>query len=105
MFNILQNAVQRYSFYFTPQNIFTTFAEIKCLVPRVRHIGDRIIGMIMKKHLRHLGICAICLGVALLAIGYCANLSFHNYTNLLSLILIIGGSVFHFYHIKKESRY
>ncbi len=59
----------------------------------------------MKRYADFIGIAAICLGIAVMAICYFAGFSSHNWTGFLALIFIIGGACYHFRRIKRASRY
>ena len=59
----------------------------------------------MKKYIGHAGIFSVCLGVVVLAVSFMTKLTGHNWISFLALVLIIGGSVFHFRQIKRKSKY
>lgn len=59
----------------------------------------------MKRYADFIGLAAICLGIAVMAICYFTGLSSHNWIGFLALIFIIGGACYHFHRIKRASRY
>lgn len=91
MFNILQNAGAKVRLLFYSAKYFYYFCKIKFIA--------------MKRYIIHLGIFLICLGVIILAVSFFAKPTAHNWIDFLALLFIIGGGVFHFYLVKRESRY
>ena len=59
----------------------------------------------IKKHIRHSGFAALCLGAMLLLLGYALGWTDHNAFTLSAAALIVLEAVAHVYFLKKESKY
>ena len=61
--------------------------------------------LFIKKHIRNSGFAILCLGVALLLLGYAFGWTDHNAFTLSAAALVVLGAVLYVYLMKKENKY